>query len=98
MTSRTPSIVHWHFQCRHARSCRTHLHLQWPAVSFFPQVETIQGVATNRAEWSHVGGTDAVQDAQEKTNHVTGKNLVKVHAATFALAARARTDHELSSS
>src|SRR6185369_1057705 len=53
---------------------------------------------TNRAEWSHVSGANAVQHPQHKSDHVAGDDLMKVHAARFTLSPRSRSDYKIRAS
>src|ERR1700752_4572294 len=95
MTAGPSPIVNRHFYRSHVRSGRAHLHLQRPSVRLFLQVEPFQSITTNRTKRSHIGRMNAVQDQEKGADHVARENLVKVHAARFALAARARSDYKL---
>src|SRR5260370_1912144 len=77
------------------RASGAHLHLQRPAIGLFEHVESLKSIATDGAEWTHVGRLHTVQQAQKEPDHVSGKDLMPAHAARFAPAARARRNHEV---
>ena len=88
-------MIHRRFQNPEANTRRAHLHLQIPAVSWLAHPEPIERVASDSAKWAHVGVTNAVKKSQNQAGDSSGKNLLKVHAARFALASRTRTDHKI---
>jgi hypothetical protein len=71
------------------------LHLEGPAIRFFPEFKSLKRLAANRTERSHIGRPNAVQNPENQSHHVSGKDLVKVHAARLALSAGARSDHKV---
>src|ERR1044071_9858490 len=72
-----------------------HLHLQIPAVGLLAHVELFERITTNGAKWRHIRVTNPVQDSQNQSSQSAGKDLLEIHAAGFALSARARADHKI---
>src|SRR6266567_2747600 len=95
MAASATTIINRHFECSKMRASGAHLHLQRPAVSLFAHVESLKSITTNCSERSHVGRAHAVQQAKKEAHHVSGKNLVPVHASSLTSTARARRNHEI---
>ena len=71
------------------------MHLQVPAVGLLAHVEPFEGIATNGTKWGHVGITNPVEQSQNQSGDSSGKDLLEIHAARFALSAGSRADHEI---
>src|ERR1044072_1070467 len=71
-----------------------HLHLEVPAVCFLAHIEPFERITTDRTKWRHVRITNPIEQPQNQSGELAGKDLLEIHAAGFALAACARTDHE----
>src|SRR6266404_2376524 len=87
-------MIHRHFQ-NTEKARRAHLHLQIPAVSWLAHPKSFERVAPDSAKWAHVGIANAVKKSQNQAGDSSRKNLLKIHAARFALAPCARTDHKI---
>src|ERR1051326_6126149 len=88
-------MVHGDFENAQADTRCFHLHLQIPAVGLLAHVEPFECNTANRAKWRHVRVMNAVKQSQEESGDSPVQDLLEVHAAWFALSARARTDHEI---
>src|SRR5215468_5373644 len=72
-----------------------HLHLQIPPVSLLAHVELFECITANGAKWGHIRVMKPVEESQNRSSESSGKDLLEIHAAVFALSARARADHEI---
>src|SRR5256714_13632080 len=88
-------MIDWNFENSQTESRGFHLHFQIPAVGFFFHRQLLERIALDRAKRAHVGVTHAVQDRHQPSGEAAGKDLLKIHATRFTLAARARTNHEI---
>src|SRR5438128_3226423 len=89
------TVIDRNFENSETGTSSFHLHFQIPAVSFFFHRQSVQRVAPNRAKRAHVRVAHAVQDRHQPSYEPAGEDLLKIHAAGFAPAARARTDDEI---
>src|SRR5438876_10468067 len=88
-------MIHRHFQNAQSLSRCAHLHLEIPSVGFLLHPESIQRLPPDRPERTHVGVANTIEKSQKNAGNAAGEDLLEVHASRFALAARARTDHEI---
>src|SRR6266403_4124779 len=88
-------MVYRNLEDAHAGAGCLHLHLQIPAVRFLTHVEFRERVAADGAEWAHVSVANPVKQSQNESGNASRQDLLEVHAAGFALATRARADHEI---
>jgi hypothetical protein len=89
------TMIHGNFENAQTRSGGTHLHLDIPSVGWLAHAKSAQRIAPDGAKWAHVGVTNTVKHSQNQAGHSSRNNLLEIHAARLALAARARTDHEI---
>src|SRR6266496_4773085 len=66
-----------------------------PSVGWLAHAKSVQRIALDGAKWAHVGVTNTVKHSQNQAGHSPRNNLLEIHATRLALAARARTDHEI---
>ena len=88
-------MIDWHFENAQSSARGPHLHLQVPTVGFFFHRQSLECVVPDGAKRTHVGVTNAVEESHDQAGDPAGKNLLEIHAARFAFAARARSDHEI---
>src|SRR5207244_12998625 len=88
-------MVHGYFENTQAVARGFHLHLQIPAVGLLAHVEPFERITTNGTKWRHVRITNPVEQSQNQSSESSGKNLLEIQAARFALSAGSRADHEV---
>src|ERR1700694_1007099 len=88
-------MIHRHFENPESDTRGPHLHLQIPAISWLTHPEPIERVASDSAKWAHVAVANAVKKSQDQAGDSARKDLLEIHAAGFALASRARPNHEV---
>src|SRR4051812_16548722 len=88
-------MIDRHFQNPQPRPGGAHLHFEIPSVSLLFHPEPIQCVATDGAEWAHVGVANAIEQPEKKAGNSPRKNLLEIHAARFAISASPRSDHKI---
>src|SRR5947207_15099966 len=88
-------MVHGYFENTQAVARGFHLHLQIPAVGLLAHVDLFERITTNSTKWRHVRITNPVEQSQNQSGDSSGKELLEIHAARFALSAGSRADHEI---
>ena len=71
------------------------LHLEIPAVGELGHAELLERGAANGAKGAHVGVADALEEAQEEADKVSGEDLAGEHGAGLASAADAGAEDEV---
>src|SRR5262245_60319503 len=66
-----------------------------PSVSLLAHVEAFECITADGAKRGHIRVTNPVEESQNQSGKSSGKDLLEIHAAGFALSARARADHEI---
>src|SRR4030095_6289475 len=88
-------MIHRDFEDTQTGPCGLHLHLQIPAVSFLAHIKLCERITSDGAERTHVRVTNAVKQLHYPSGNSPGYNLLEIHAASFALPARARADYKI---
>src|SRR5436853_6337696 len=88
-------MVHGYFENTQAVARGFHLHLQIPAVGLLEHVEPFERITTNGTKWRHDRTTNPVEQSQNQSNEASGKKLLEIEAARFALSAGSRADHHV---
>ena len=71
------------------------LHFKVPAVGELRHAQLLEGRTANGAEGTHVGIADALQEAQEEADEVSGEDLAGEHGAGLPAATDARAEDEV---
>jgi methyl-accepting chemotaxis protein len=95
LAAEAAAIGHRHFQHAQPGAGDAHLHFQIPAVGQFAHAELEQCFAPDGAKRAHVGEAHAIEQAGQPARDQPGRNLVRRHAAGFALTGGARGDDEI---
>src|SRR3984893_3779945 len=90
-----PTVVDRNLQNAQPRPRRAHLHFEIPSIGELAHGELEQGVTPDCAQRAHIGVAHAVKPPHAPTGHATGSELMPGDASLLALAARARSEHEI---
>ena len=89
------AVIDRHFQNAQARGRDAHLHFEIPAIGFLAHAEAAQLRDAHGAERRHVGEAHAIDEPHQRAGEVAGDELLRRHAAGFAVAAQARAHDEI---
>src|SRR4051812_11415842 len=88
-------MVHGNLQHAQWRARGSHLHFKIPAIGPLFHAQLVERLPPDRAERTHVGIADAVQQPEEPSRDTSGKHLLEVHAAALPFAAGSRPNDEI---
>src|SRR5262249_21901084 len=90
-----PTVVDWNLQNAQTRSGGAHLHFDIPSIGQLAHPELEQRLAPDRPQGAHIRIAHPVKKPHAPAGQATGGELMPGDASPLALAARARSNHEI---